>query len=67
MPSEINTLRILVRLRHKGPATCETLASELGVSQSEVDFALEKLREGEESFVRRLPFGLWDMIDEKVA
>lgn len=50
--------RINGRLRTKGPATPETLASELGVSQWDVQSCLEKLQK--EGSVRLLFGGLWD-------
>ena len=60
MDSESDDLpeRIAARLKEKGPATLEILASELGASQWNVQSSLEKLQN--ESSVRLLFGGLWD-------
>jgi DNA-binding Lrp family transcriptional regulator len=50
--------RITARLREKGPATMQTLASELGASQWKVQSSLERLQQ--EGSVRLLFGGLWD-------
>jgi len=51
--------RVTERLREKGPATLETLASELSASQWNVQSVLEKLQQ--EGSVRLLFGGLWDV------
>jgi len=56
-------IRIIERLKHKGPTTSETLALELAAPSGNVRFALEQMRNGEERFVTLLPFGLWALID----
>ena len=60
MDSESDDLpeRIAARLQEKGPATLETLASELSASQWNVQSSLEKLQN--EGSVRLLFGGLWD-------
>jgi DeoR/GlpR family transcriptional regulator of sugar metabolism len=60
MDSESDDLpqRITARLQEKGPATLQTLASELGASQWNVQSSLEKLQN--EGTVRLLFGGLWD-------
>jgi DeoR/GlpR family transcriptional regulator of sugar metabolism len=50
--------RITTRLQAKGPATLQTLASELGASQWNVQSSLEELQK--EGSVRLLFGGLWD-------
>lgn len=50
-------IRVLARLTAKGPATVQTLASELGAPGGNVHFALEQMSNSDS--VVRLPFGLW--------
>jgi hypothetical protein len=56
--------RIAMRLSEKGPATSETIAYELQAPHGNVCFALEELQGERKTSIRRLAFGLWDMIDE---
>jgi hypothetical protein len=60
MDSESDDLpeRITARLQEKGPATLDTLASELSASQWIVQSCLEELQK--EGSVRLLFGGLWD-------
>jgi predicted transcriptional regulator len=51
-------IRVFARLREKGPATVQALASELEAPQGNVQFALEQLSKAD--CVVRLSYGLWD-------
>jgi hypothetical protein len=61
---EVLKQRIALRLHEKGAATSETIAYELQAPLGNVCFALEKLEGERETPIRRLAFGLWDLIDE---
>lgn len=54
--------RITSRLQDKGPASIETLATELNVTQPKVWLALQKLREGGTRIVESRPDGTWDLV-----
>ena len=56
--------RVKTRLRDRGPATCETLATELGAPRVNVLFALEVLCEGKEKCIVRLQRNEWALITE---
>jgi hypothetical protein len=66
---EVLKQRIAMRLYEKGPATSETIASELDAPHGNVCFALEQLQSERKKPVKRLPFGFWDVTEEteKVA
>jgi len=61
---EVLKQRIAIRLHEKGPATSETIAFELQAPHGDVRFALEELQDERKTPVRRLAFGLWDLMDE---
>jgi len=66
---ELLKQQIAMRLYEKGPATSETIASELDAPHGNVCFALEQLQRETKKTVARLPFGFWDVTDdlEKIA
>ena len=70
-PADFGKLKTLItaHLRTQGVACSETLASELDAPHGLVLIALEELSDEQTKVVRRLPFGLWDVIenDERVA
>lgn len=53
--------QIKARLEEKGPASVETLSSELDSPQINVTFALVMLSEGKEKAVKRVSADLWDL------
>ena len=61
---EVLKRRIAIRLYEKGPATSETIAYELQAPHGNVCLALEELQGERKTPVRRLAFGLWDVMDE---
>lgn len=65
--TEIESLRtrITTRLQDAGPATSQKLAVELAVPHGKVRLALETPGQGKEVFVKRLPFGFWDVMPDR--
>jgi hypothetical protein len=61
---EVLKQSIAIRLYEKGPGTSETIACELQAPHGNVCFALEKLEGERKTSIRRLAFGLWDVMDE---
>lgn len=53
--------QIKARLEEKGPASVETLSSELDSPLINVTFALVMLSEGKEKAVKRVSADLWDL------
>lgn len=65
--TEIETLkaRITTRLQDAGPATSQKLAVELAVPHGKVRLALETPGQTKGVFVKRLPFGFWDVTADR--
>jgi len=65
--AEIESLRVRIttRLQNVGPATSQRLAIDLAVPHQNVRAVLETSRRGKVVPVKRLPFGFWDITEDR--